>query len=118
MGVLARESTAYTGSVETFDYECLYGQLDSVSDSCKQATVEGSSPGAGVKFLLVMGNEYGDKRDFSLAARPAEVTHIDVATSLSSRLTEEAKERITRSNERFVRTLHGLLRTIHPVSLT
>lgn len=115
IGIMARESTAYVGSLETYDYESVLVEEDEVSESYKNAPDEGvlSYP----KYTLVLGNQYGDLKNFSHNVRPHEVTHLELFKAIESRLTTESKERIFRSNERFQKNVYTLLRLIKPFSL-
>jgi hypothetical protein len=117
VGILVKETTVYTGAVEAFDYECVLAEKDALSDSCRRATVSGSVDGNGVKYTLVMGNEYNTKKEFALSPRPDELTHVTIAASLQNRLTEEAKERIERVNGRFAETIALLLRQLRLFSM-
>ena len=120
VGILVRESSAYTGIEDGFDYECVLAQLDKNSESYEHAPDVAEIPpsSSGVKFTLVMGNEYGDRRLFSHVPRPDEVSHLELCTAMTSRITPEAGERVDRCNVRFQRTVFTLLRLINPLSLT
>ncbi len=117
VAIFAKESTVYTGSVESYDFETVLASRDEVSDSYLQAPTLGVLPGAGVKYTLVMGNEYGDKREYSRIPRPDEVAHVDLIQALTSRLSAEATKRVLDSNERFAHTIFKLLRLVRPLSL-
>lgn len=125
VGLLVRESSAYTSMGEEgggFDFECVLAEMDGHSESCLHAP--DISPDAfpmstnGVKFTLVMGNEYGNKTRFSNKPRPAEVSHLELAAAMSTRTTIEAQERMQRANVRFQNTVYILLRMINPLSLS
>lgn len=117
IGIQVRESTAYLGNADTYDYECVLAELDSCSESARNAPDVGSIRGkSGVKYTLVLGNEYGDKRHFSHTPRPNEITHVDFLKSLTSRLTEESVERIKMGNERFHQTVYNVLKLLKPCS--
>lgn len=117
IGICGRESTLYTGGNDLFDFECILAEMDAHSESHMHAPEVGMSPGkAGAKYLLVLGNEYGDKKNYSLTPRPLEVSHADFLESLNSRLTPEGRSRILRGNERFHLTVYTLLRMIKPFS--
>ena len=121
VGVMARESTAYLCVGEAFDYECLLVEKDIVSESFRSAP--GSTPITGVgpaaaKYTLVFGNEYGNRRGFDNKPRPTEVSHIELATAIGSRLTPEARERIDLCNELFQQTVFTLLSLVRPLSFT
>ena len=120
VGLLVRESSVYTGIEDSFDYECVLAQLDKQSESCEQAPDMADMPtsSSGVKFTLVMGNEYGNRKLFSHVPRPDEVSHLELCEAVSSRITSEASERIDRCNVRFQKTVYTLLRLINPLSLT
>jgi hypothetical protein len=115
IGIMARESTEYVGSLETYDYESVLVEDDVVSESYKNAPNEGvlSNP----KYTLVLGNQYGVLKNFSHNVRPNEVTHLELIKAMESRLTTETKERIARSNERFQKNVYTILRLIKPFSL-
>ena len=117
IGILVKESTVYTGAIESYDYECILAESDKMSDSCRNATIAGQLPGDGIKFTNVMGYEYGTKKDFSLVPRPDELTHITMTAALESRLTKEANERISRVNARFADALTSLLKQLRLFSL-
>jgi hypothetical protein len=119
-GILVRESTVYTGTFDTFDYECVLAELDAVSESSKNAPDVGDIPPAsgGVKFTLVMGNEYGNRTLFSHMPRPTEVSHLELIGTLANRITDEAKDRAERCNARFSNTVFTLLRLVRPLSLS
>jgi hypothetical protein len=69
------------------------------------------------QYNLVVGNEYGKRRQFNDAPRTGEIAHLELKTALASRLSEEARERIQNANERFAETVFLLLRTVRPFSL-
>jgi hypothetical protein len=120
-GVLVREATVYTGGIDTFDYECVLAEVDEHSEAFKNAPDVGATPpgSSGVKFTLVMGNEYGTREDkFSHVPRPNEVSHLELSEALSRRTAAETKERVERCNARFQNTVFILLRMIRPLSLS
>lgn len=112
-----RESTAYTGAVEAYDYECVLAERDTVSTSHKHAPEIGVMPGAGVKFTLVVGNEYESRRNFSVVPRANEIPRLELGVSIRSRLTPEGSSRIARSNALFAKTITKLLQLMKPFSL-
>jgi len=117
IGILARESTIFTGSSDTYDFDCVLAEMDTSSESYRQAPEVGVVPGnSGVKYTLVVGNDYGNRRYFSSVPRPREVSHVNFVYSLNHRITKEAKERIERGNERFHKTVFQLLMLIKPFS--
>jgi hypothetical protein len=116
IGLLARESTVYIGDADSFDYECILVEADSVSESFKHAPDLGSV--STPKYLLVIGNEYGNKTNFSHVPRPDEISHLDFTKAMNSRTTADAKSRISRTNERFSRTVHQILQLIKPFSMS
>ena len=120
IGFLVRESSAYTGMEDGFDFECVLAEMDQHSESYSHAPDIGVFPTStsGVKFTLVMGNEYGDKIRFNNKPRPNEVSHLEIATAMASRATIEAQERMRRSNVRFQNTVYTLLRMINPLTLS
>ena len=120
IGFLVRESSAYTGMEDGFDFECVLAEMDQHSESYSHAPDIGVFPSStnGVKFTLVMGNEYGDKIRFNNKPRPNEVSHLEISTAMASRATMEAQERMRRSNVRFQNTVYTLLRMINPLTLS
>lgn len=117
IGIQARESTTYTGAHDTYDYECLLCELDEVSESHRNSPDTGVAPQQ-QKYLLVLGNEYGKRNAFSHHPRPKEVTRLDVATCMASRLTVEAINRINSINGRFQKCIYTLLQLMRPCSLS
>lgn len=118
-GLYVRESTLFTAREESFDYECVLAEEDAGSQSVKDAPDVGvlssiRNPGANVKYLLVMGNEYGDKKTYDLRPRPEEVTHMTIAASMSNRITPEAKQRLVRQDEQFTNVVYRLLQLVQP----
>lgn len=71
-----------------------------------------------VKYTLVLGNEYGDKKTFSITPRPAAVAHVQLVTTLRSQLTPEAVERIESADARFQVTVAKLIRSCRLLSLS
>jgi len=121
IGIVTRESTVYTASEENFDYECVLVELDEVSESFRNSRDVGKLDGVGAssaKFMLVMGNQYGDVKGYSSAPRPGEVSHLELASTLKRRVSPETIERIDRCNELFQETIYQLLRLVRPISLT
>lgn len=120
VGLLVRESSVYTGLEDSFDFECVLAQLDKKSESYEQAPDVADIPpsSSGVKFTLVMGNEYGNRKLFSHVPRPEEVSHLELCVAIASRITSEAGERVERCNVRFQKTVYTLLHLINPLSLT
>lgn len=122
VGILARESTAYTSVDESFDYECVVAEKDAVSDSYKNSPAAGLCTGVGgsaAKYTLVFGNEYGNRRaGFDTKPRPGEIPHIELASAIASRCTPEAMKRIEASNELFKETVYKILSLVRPLSFT
>lgn len=122
MGLLLRESTAYTAFGEAFDYECVLVEQDNVSESYRNAPDEGLITGLGAsaaKYTLVFGNEYGLRRGgFDLKPRPGELSHIELAAAASTRCTAEARERIKRCNVLFQETVFTLLSLVRPLTFS
>jgi hypothetical protein len=116
VGILVRETSAFTGIGEEFDYEAILAELDSKSISYLNAEAEGLLPGSGVKFSLVMGNEYGTKEEFSSEFRPGEVTHLSLSNAMKNRVMPEALNRVNRTNGRFQKTVSTVLKILHPLS--
>jgi len=117
VAVLAKETSAYTGTGEDFDFEAVLGEIDSKSLSFQNAPKEGGLPGAGVKFTLVMGNEYGTKAEYSERPRPGEITHLSLSETIARRVMPEVLQRIERTNVRFQKTVLIVLRLLRPLSM-
>lgn len=120
-GICCRESTLFSAREESFDYECVLGVKDDNSETYRNYTAAGTLVGNGcsssaVKYLLVMGNEYGDKKHYSVTPRPDEVSHMQIATCMSSRITPEAMDRINFQNEQLTAVVLKLLRLVRPFS--
>ena len=118
-GLYVRESTLFTAREETFDYECVLAEEDAGSQSVKDAPDVGvlsseKNPGANVKYLLVMGNEYGNKKNHDLKPRPDEVTHMSISATITNRITPEAKKRLDSQDEHFTDVVHKMLQLIQP----
>ena len=117
IGILTRESTIYTGGSDTYDYECVLCEMDSVSDSYKGAPEVGECPQL-CTYLMVVGNNYGNAKGFLNTARPGQQSHLALADTVAGRITSEAKERVEGVNETFQQTVLTLLQLIRPYSLT
>lgn len=121
IGLLARESTVYTASKETFDYECIFIEEDSSCQSYKYApnfgTVKGTGP-SGARYTNVLGYQYNTKPGFNHTARPGEEAHIELIKALESRSTPEAVARAMGCKELFQGTVYKLLRLMRPLTLT
>ena len=115
VGVLARESCVYTGVGDPYDYECVLVEKDVVSESHMNSPEEALMPGAGGRFSLVMGNEYDTVEGFSHKPRPNEQVRVSIVDAMSSRLTEEASDRISRIEGSFEDTVLTLLRLVRPI---
>lgn len=109
IGVLVRESSCYTGCIDTFDYDCVLAESDDHSDSCKNSPDTGAIASPGVKYTLVLGNEYGSKRAFSNEPRRFQEAHMTIRDAMQSRQTLEAGERANRTNGRFENAVYTLL---------
>lgn len=119
IGVCVRESTTYSCPGETFDYECVLAEHDEVTTAYTNTPELGIVPApAGVKFTLVFGNEYGDRKLYSHVPRPNEVPHIGLSYTLQSRVTLECMERQKHTNQKFQKTVNTLLSLIRPYSLS
>jgi hypothetical protein len=116
IGIHLRESTAFIGGLDVFNYECLLAEVDSVSQSSMHSPEVGQMGSPGVKFSLVMGDEYGSKSTFNPALRPNELTHVDIAASMANRMTAETVQRIDDQNVRFEKTIFQFLRMVRPFS--
>ena len=109
IGLLARESSCYTGGIDSFDFDCVLAENDEFSESNMNSPGTGAIEAPGVKYTLVMGNEYGSKKVFSNEPRRAEVGHMTICEAMMSRQTPEAGERAQRTNGRFEKTVYTLL---------
>jgi hypothetical protein len=117
-GLLLRESNVYACFPQFNEYECVLVEMDEVSTSYKNTPDLGFTPGPGsLKYTLVHGNEYGNKKVFSHVPRPGEIAHLDVARTLTKRATSESIERMKNINQRFQKTVHTLLHLVRPYSL-
>lgn len=118
IGISCRETTIYTGGNENYDYECVLAEADCSSESFLHSPDVGIAPGAsGVKYLLVMGNEYGGKGAvYSKVARPSEISHVNFSETLTRRLSGDALRRIERSNAKFSLAVFTLLKLVKPFS--
>ena len=100
------------------EFECVLVEMDEVSLSYQNTPELGFTPGpGGLKYTLVHGNEYGNKKIFSHVPRPGEIAHLDVARTLTKRATQEALERMKNINQRFQKTVHTLLYLVRPYSM-
>jgi len=87
IGVMVRETCVYSCPEETFDFECVLVEKDEVSSSFVNAPELGLIPGnAAVKYLLVYGNEYGTKSEFSHNPRVNEVTHLELCGAIANKV--------------------------------
>lgn len=121
VGICSRESTVFTAREEKFDLECVLAEEDGASETVRNAPDVGvltmPEPGSlAVKYRLVMGNEYGDKKHFSLAPRPDEVTHMMLSQCMATRVTPEALERVELQSEMLTDVVYKLLRLVKPYS--
>ena len=117
IGLFVRETSAYTGGDDVYDYENVLVEKDVVSETHIKCPDEPMLPGAGARFTLVKGNDYGNVEDFSHEARPGEKVRVSVLDAMSTRLTDEAKERVIRTNGGFEDTVLTLLRLVRPLVL-
>ena len=126
IGILARESCAYTSS-DPFDYECILAEQDCVSQTFLNAPSDDAAnfvnpilpTGEGTpKYLLVLGNQYGDDEKFSHHPRPDEICHLSILQCMDSLVSPEGKDRTlsSRSSVRFQRNVCLLLHLIKPIS--
>ena len=120
VGLLVRESSVYTGLDGLFDFECILCELDNHSESFLNAPDVGACPqsSSGVKFTLVMGYEYGNRKLFSHKPRPSEISHLELKVAMGNRSTAETQQRIQRCSVRFQKTVNTLLKLINPLNLT
>jgi len=117
-GILIRESNVYSAFTQQNEYECLFVEMDVVSMSYNNTPDLGPSPGpGGLKYTLVYGNEYGDKKSYSHVPRPGEISHLDVPRALVNRATQEALVRLRTVNQSYNKTVYTLLSLIRPYSL-
>jgi hypothetical protein len=113
-----RETTAYYGGLDSFNFDCVLAELDSESFSHVYAKEVGSIGPPGVKFSLVMGNEYGMGKKFLHALRPNEVSHCELLLTMLNRITSETSERYERVNVRFEKAVYYFLRLVKPISFS
>lgn len=119
IGVCIRETCLYTCPDENFEFECVLAESDESSITYVETPDLGLLPGAGVKYLLVFGNEYGTKKkEYSHTPRPNEETHMTLWKSIEKKVTTEALGRYKESNVRLEKTVNVLLSLIKPYSLT
>lgn len=118
IGLLARESSCYTGGIDTFDFDCVLAENDEFSESNMNSPGTGSIMGAGIKYTLVLGNEYGSKKIFSNEPRASEVAHLTIREAMRSRQTIEAGDRASRTNGRFEKTVYTLLSGLRLLNTT
>jgi hypothetical protein len=117
-GILLRESNVYACFPQANEYECVLVEADEVSTSYQNTPDLGLVPGPGaLRYTLVHGNEYGNRKVFSHVPRPGEFAHLDVAHTLTKRATLEALERMKNINQRFQKSVHTLLYLVRPYSL-
>lgn len=118
VGLLLRESSCYTGGIDNYDFDCVLGELDEFSESNMNSPGTGAIEPPGVKYTLVLGNEYGSKKVFSNTPRRGEVAHVTIRQSMSTRQTPEADERAARTNGRFEKTVLTLIRAMRLLNST
>jgi len=117
-GILVRESNVYTCFPQVNEYECVFVEMDSVSVSYNNTPELGLSPGpGGLKYTLVFGNEYGDKKIYTHVPRPGEISHLDMPRTLHNRATKEGLDRLHNVNQTFAKTVYTLLSLMKPYSL-
>jgi hypothetical protein len=120
IGILVRESCIYACPGEENDFECVLIERDEVSKSYQFTPDLGFAPGPdnGILYSLVMGNEYGNKKDFSHSLRPNEQIHVQFIKSVENRLSPESTARMKNVNQRFQKTVYTLLSMIKLYSQT
>lgn len=118
IGVLVRESSVYTGGIDTFDFDCVLAEVDALSKSSVEAPGAGALPPPGVKFTNVRGNDCGDSKTFSDAPRFGEISHLSIRRAMGSTQTEAADERAVRTSGRFERTVFLLLKLTRCINIT
>jgi hypothetical protein len=105
--------------MEKYDYECVLAEHDSVTAAYTNTPALGVVPvPSGMKFTLVFGNEYGNRKLFSHVPRPNEITHVGLSHCLVSRVTPECLERMSHTNQKFQKTVNTLLSLLKPYSLS
>jgi hypothetical protein len=117
-------------SSDKFDFECVLVEQDNVSESflkapddkvnfvCPLLPTGPETP----KYTLVMGNEYRNNSVFEgdiyqHIPHPGQVCHLSLTRAVESRISQEAKERISSINMRFEKNIAALLSLIRPISL-
>lgn len=120
IGIHARESTAYAGGLDVFNMECILAEIDSESTSHRNAEGVGLLESPGVKFSLVMGNEYGKHKQqkYSHALRPNETSHYELLATMRNRLTTETARRLEEESVRFEKTVYEFLALVRPFSFS
>jgi hypothetical protein len=118
IGLHIRETTAFYGGLDSFNYDCVLAEVDSESFSHIYAQGVGMIDPPGVKFSLVLGNEYGMKKKFLHTLRPNEVSHCELLLTMLNRMTPETSERYQRVNVRFEKAVYHFLRLVKPISFS
>ena len=118
IGVLLRESSCYTGGIDDFDYDCIVAEVDEFSESNINSPDTGAIESPGVKYTLVVGNNYGAKKEFSTEPRAGEEAHMTLEKAMSNRQTPEAHDRAMQTNGRFERTVFLLMRGLQLINAT
>jgi len=118
-----RETSVFTGfagvgSSETLDYRMCLGEVDSASESCKNAPTVGTLPmSPGVKFSLVKCSDTAKKFDPTQVERGTR-TQVYLYNALKGTCTPEAAERVSESSVRFQQVVKQMLYLIRPFSFT
>lgn len=119
IGVHSRESTTFAGGLDVFNMECILGELDAQSTSHKHAEEVGVLEDPGVKFSLVVGNEYGKhKQQYFHGLRPDETTHYELKATMTNRVMPETSLRIREENVQFEKAVYEFLSLVRPFSFS
>lgn len=118
IGLHIRETTAFYGGLDTFNYDCVLAEIDAESFSHIYASDVGQIDYPGVKFSLVMGNEYGMTKKYLHSLRPNEVSHCELFLTMLTRIIPETTERYNRVNVRFEKAVYYFLRLVKPFSFS
>jgi hypothetical protein len=106
--------------MRAFNMECILAEIDAESTSHKYAESVGQLEAPGVKFSLVMGNEYGKHKmtKYSHALRPDETSHYELLSTMQNRITPETASRIREESVQFEKTVFEFLSLVRPFSFS
>jgi hypothetical protein len=118
IGILVRESTVYTGGIDSFDFDCILAEVDASSKSSLHAPGVGALAPPGVKFTVVRGNDYGESKTFSDVPRFGEISHLTIRRAMGNIQTDAADTRALRTSGRFERSVFLLLKLTRCLNVT